>query len=177
MQTTAGLLSPTSSHSHTSAALVHSAGRWPGGLMSDHTRSAMRTASGDSLTSVPSQRWVLDAVVDTSVLSVVQQRCVEHGGFVLGAEYFDLLAFGVFPSRGGCDGSAAETASRAWEHCTAQVRVTSSSYVCCSLRFMACSRTPLTKSLSSASCFLMMMRNYLGLRQYACCSIVKGAQY
>ena len=54
----------------------------------------MQAASGDAMSGVPSSRWVLEAMIDRSSLTSVQQACVQHGGFVTYASGFDAIAFG-----------------------------------------------------------------------------------
>ena len=49
----------------------------------------------DAIGAVPAQRWVLEQLVDMSVLSETQRACVVHGGFVARAERFDSRLFGV----------------------------------------------------------------------------------
>lgn len=48
--------------------------------------------------SIPAARWVLEAAVDVSVLSAVQAACVQHGGFITGAQRFDSSGFGISPA-------------------------------------------------------------------------------
>ena len=76
-------------------ALVGAAGRWPGGCNDDASRWHLASACGNGVSSVPSVRWTLELVVDTSTLSAVQAACVRHGGFLAGAELFAHAAFGV----------------------------------------------------------------------------------
>ena len=58
----------------------------------------MQAASGDAMSGVPSSRWVLEAMIDRSSLTSVQQACVQHGGFVGGADRFDAVSFGISPA-------------------------------------------------------------------------------
>ena len=58
----------------------------------------MQAACGDAMSGVPASRWVLAAMVDPSTLTAVQQACVQHGGFVSGADRFDCVSFGISPA-------------------------------------------------------------------------------
>jgi len=92
-----GVVSPVCIAADATAALalVGAAGRWPGGCNDDASRWHLASACGNGVSSVPSVRWTLELVVDTSTLSAVQAACVRHGGFLAGAELFAHAAFGV----------------------------------------------------------------------------------
>ena len=47
---------------------------------------------------VPAVRWTLEHATDMSKLTPAQKTCAQYGGFVLGVELFDSVAFGVSPS-------------------------------------------------------------------------------
>ena len=73
-------------------------GNWPGGCSGEEARWLMQAACGDAMSGVPASRWVLAAMVDPSTLTAVQQACVQHGGFVSGADRFDCVSFGISPA-------------------------------------------------------------------------------
>ena len=70
-------------------------GSWPGGCGNEQARWLMQAASGDAMSGVPSSRWVLEVVIDRSSLTSVQQACVQHGGFMSGAELFAHSLFDI----------------------------------------------------------------------------------
>ena len=76
-------------------ALVGGTGRWAGGGESHLARWRLQLTCADAMGSVPSTRWALEEIADTSVLTSVQAACVRHGGFVAGAQRFDAAAFGL----------------------------------------------------------------------------------
>ncbi|MGA1354626.1 MAG: beta-ketoacyl synthase N-terminal-like domain-containing protein, partial [Candidatus Limnocylindrus sp.] len=69
--------------------------RWPGGCSLDVSVWEMLRGGGDAIGLVPAQRWVLEQMVDVDALSESQKACVQHGGFISGAERFDHRLFGV----------------------------------------------------------------------------------
>ena len=73
-------------------------GRWPGGCSGDLMGSWLQAACGDAVGSVPQERWVQEEAVDTRVLSALEAACVSHGGFMLGAQRFDPVIFGISPT-------------------------------------------------------------------------------
>jgi len=68
-------------------------GRWPG--CSSANSWSLAAAAADAVGEVPAARWTLTAAVDIASLSEVQMACVQHAGFVCGAEGFDNDRFGV----------------------------------------------------------------------------------
>eukprot|EP00964_Phaeocystis_antarctica_P010108 scaffold5531_cov79-Phaeocystis_antarctica.AAC.3 len=68
-------------------------GRWPG--CSSANNWSLATAAADAVGVVPAARWTLTAAVDVTTLSEAQMACVQHAGFVCGAEGFDSDRFGV----------------------------------------------------------------------------------
>ena len=75
--------------------LVGMTSRWPGGCDSDVVRWQLNMSSGDAMGSVPSKRWELERAVDVSTLSITQQACIQHGGFLYGVQRFDASAFSL----------------------------------------------------------------------------------
>ena len=76
-------------------------GRWPGGCSSAGALAGMLVGCGDALGAVPAQRWTLELMVEMATLSEVQAACVQHGGFIGGAERFDSRFFGVSRAEAG----------------------------------------------------------------------------
>ena len=74
--------------------------QWPGGCTRAAALRALLHAGGDTLGSPPAQRWVLEAEVDPSTLSLRQFECIRHGGYV-DAERFDSAAFSLSPAEVG----------------------------------------------------------------------------
>jgi acyl carrier protein len=82
-------------------AIIGLVGRWPGGCDDEARRWCLQATCGDAMGKVPSTRWVIEEAVDMRLLSSVQTACVQHGGFVAGAERFDGGAFGISPAEAG----------------------------------------------------------------------------
>jgi len=82
-----------------SVGVVSLASRWPGDCSLAGDLLLVLQASGNAVREVPASRWVLSAAsehgVDASTLTEAQQECAEHGGFLRGAEGFDVRFFGV----------------------------------------------------------------------------------
>ena len=68
-------------------------GRWPG--CSSANSWSLAAAAADAVGVVPAARWTLTTAVDVATLSEAQMACVQHAGFVCGAEGFDSDRFGV----------------------------------------------------------------------------------
>ena len=79
-------------------ALVSAVGQWAGGCDDKLARARLQAACGDGLGTVPAVRWTLDRTADVHTLSAAQQRCVQHGGWLRGAEQFDSRLFGISPA-------------------------------------------------------------------------------
>ena len=73
-------------------------GRWPAGMTHGAPFWSLLHASGDAISSVPSQRWVLSAIFAEGTLSEQQRECVSHGGWIAGAARFDSRHFGMSPA-------------------------------------------------------------------------------
>ena len=76
-------------------------GRWPGGCCTEAALQMMAHSSGDAVSTVPAQRWTLEAAVEVGALSETQKACVMHGGFVARADRFDHRLFGVSRAEAG----------------------------------------------------------------------------
>ena len=76
-------------------------GRWPGGTKSGALLRTMMLISGNALSTVPTQRWVLSAMVNVGSLSEQQRACVSYGGFLYGAAQFDHRFFRIAPAEAG----------------------------------------------------------------------------
>lgn len=72
----------------------HVTHRWPGGCSNPESFSELMQGSGDALSGVPAQRWVLEQEVDVTSLSKSQLTCIQHGGYIE-AEWFDGGFFGI----------------------------------------------------------------------------------
>lgn len=73
-------------------------GRWPAGTTHGAPFWSLLHASGNAISSVPSQRWVLSAMFAEGTLSEQQRECVSHGGWITGAARFDSRHFGMSPA-------------------------------------------------------------------------------
>ena len=59
---------------HDRVVLGDVAARWPGGCCTEAALQMMAHSSGDAVSTVPAQRWTLEATVDVGVLSVWSVR-------------------------------------------------------------------------------------------------------
>ena len=86
---------------HDRVVLGDVAARWPGGCCTEAALQMMAHSSGDAVSTVPAQRWTLEAAVEVGALSETQKACVMHGGFVARADRFDHRLFGVSRAEAG----------------------------------------------------------------------------
>eukprot|EP00964_Phaeocystis_antarctica_P030536 scaffold17244_cov84-Phaeocystis_antarctica.AAC.4 len=79
-------------------ALVGTSAQLPGGVQS--LEAAWRMAAGglDTVSEVPASRWALETLSQAPSAAVIRVR---HGGFVVGAEWFDNRFFGISPAEAG----------------------------------------------------------------------------
>ncbi|KAL3926242.1 MAG: hypothetical protein SGPRY_003387, partial [Prymnesium sp.] len=83
---------------HSSEGLVSilsQTGNWPGGCSTKAICWELQRACGDALGAVPLSRFDMTEIARSEALPVNVVSCIQHGGFIVGAQLFDAKAFGI----------------------------------------------------------------------------------